>query len=106
MVTFKIIAEKLPVKWQVELRRAVSGENTDAPVDVKNAQPVAAIDVKADDAQIVEVLVDWIRRTNRQHKSEKTFAGQGINLKLEKPDGSHIMLNERNGAVIKQFLAK
>ncbi len=106
MITFKIIAEKLPIKWQVELRRVLSGENPDAPVDVKNTQAVAAIDVKADDAQVVDSLVDWIRKTNRLLKSEKTFTGAGINLKLEKSDGAHIALNERNASIVKQFLMK
>jgi len=106
MVTFKIIAKNLPIKWQAELRRALSGENPDAPIDVKTAQPVAAIEAKADDAQIVDALVDWIRKTNRLLKSEKTFTGIGINLKLEKPDGTSIALNERNSAIVKQFLMK
>jgi len=106
MITFKIIAEKLPIKWQVELRQALSGENPQTPIDVKKVEPVAKIDVKADDAQVVDSLVDWIRKTNRLLKSEKTFTGLGINLKLEKSDGNHIALNERNGAIVKQFLMK
>jgi len=106
MITFKIIAEKLPIKWQVELRQTLSGENPEAPIDVKKVQPVATIDIKADDAQVVDSLVDWIRTTNRLMKSEKTFTGMGINLKLEKSDGTHIALNERNAAIVKQFLMK
>jgi hypothetical protein len=106
MVTFKIIAEKLPIKWQIELRQALSGENPETPIDVKKVEPAAKIDVKVDDAQVVDSLVDWIRKTNRLLKAEKTFAGVGINLRLEKPNGAHIALNERNGAIVKQFLMK
>ena len=106
MITFKIIAEKLPIKWQVELRQALSGENSDTPIDLKKEHPVATIEVKADDAQVVDSLVDWIRKTNRLLKSEKTFTGVGINLKLEKSDGTHIALNERSAAIVKQFLMK
>lgn len=106
MITFKILADKLPVRWQVELGQAVSGQVPATPVDLKKVQPVAAIDVKAADTHVVEALVDWIRKTNRLLKSEKTFSGLGINLKLEKLDGTHIALNERNAAVVKQFLMK
>jgi len=106
MMKFKILAERLPIKWQVELGQALAGDTQPTRLDIKTVKPAAAIDVNADDSQIVDVLVDWIRKTNRLHKSEKTFAGQGINLKLEKADGARISLNERNGAVVKQFLMK
>jgi hypothetical protein len=42
---------------------------------------------------------------NRKQNTGKNFTGQGISLKIEKPDGSHIALSERNAAVVKQFLA-
>jgi hypothetical protein len=106
MLPFKILADKLPLKWQVELMQVVSGETAAAPIDVKTAMPVASIEVNSGDAQVIEALVDWIRRMNRLQKSEKTYAGLGINLKLEKNDGARILLNERNGAVVKQFLGK
>lgn len=106
MVTFKILAESLPLKWQMELRQALAGTTSapPPPEDKKPVDPASAIDVTADGLQIVDIVVGWIRKMNRQQKSEKTFTGQGISLRIEKSDGKRISLTERNGVVVKQFL--
>ena len=108
MIAFRILAERLPVKWQAELRQALQIDLPAAPTQEggKPPDPATMIDVKAEDSAVVDVLVDWIRQMNRRMKSEKTFVGQGISLKIEKADGMRIALNERNGVVVKQFLMK
>jgi hypothetical protein len=108
MIAFKILAERLPVKWQTELRQALAIDSPAAPPqkDGKPDAPATTIDVQAKDEAIVDVLVAWLRQMNRRMKSEKTFVGPGISLKIEKIGGMRIALNERNGVVVKQFLMK
>ncbi len=106
MMAFKILADNLPAKWQTELRQILKLNPPAAAKGGKTAPPATALTVDAGGLEIVDALVDWIRQMNRKQNTGKNFAGQGISLKIEKPDGSHIALSERNAAVVKQFLAK
>jgi len=108
MVTFRIVAERLPQKWQTEIRQSLAGSTAEKPAGKgkKSSEPPKDIVITTEHADEVDLLVEWIRQKNREYKSEKTFSGMGIALKLAKPDGSHISLTDRNGVVVKQFLLK
>jgi len=114
MTTFKISTNRLPVKWQAELRDSLGGDATaPAPVAADKKTDAGEIVVTAAGPQIVDDLLKWIQRMNRQQKSNKisaktstqSFPGQGISLTLERADGSRITLTERNASVVKQFLS-
>jgi hypothetical protein len=111
MTSFKILTNRLPVKWQKDLRETLGDTAAPAPVATPEAQPdqaPAEIVVTAESTQIVEDLQKWIQRMNRQEKSSKqgkqSFPNQGISLTLERSDGAHITLTERNTGMVKQFL--
>jgi hypothetical protein len=111
MTSFKILTNRLPVKWQKDLRETLGEAAAPAPAAPQEAQPGATpaeIVVNTQSAQIVEDLQKWIQRMNRQEKSTKqgkqAFPNQGINLTLERADGAHITLTERNAGMVKQFL--
>ncbi len=112
MSPFKILTNRLPVKWQKDLRETLGNAATPAPPATQEATPSDApheIVVTAGSSQIVDDLVRWIQRMNRQQKSGKpaaqSFPNQGISLTLERSDGTHITLTERNAGVVKQFLS-
>jgi hypothetical protein len=106
MTSFKILTNRLPVKWQTELREALgnaAAQPTATEKDSKNA--VQEIVVTAEGSQIVDDLLRWIQRMNRQQKSNKnSFPNQGISLAIARQDGARITLTERNASVVKQFL--
>jgi hypothetical protein len=108
MISFKILTTRLPAKWQTELREALGNaaaqpSATATEKDSKNA--VQEIVVTADGSQIVDDLLRWIQRMNRQQKSNKnSFPNQGISLAIARQDGARITLTERNASVVKQFL--
>lgn len=111
MTSFKILTNRLPVKWQKDLRETLGDAAAPAPVAAPEAQPGEApneIVVNAESAPIVEDLMKWIQRMNRQEKSSKqgkqSFPNQGISLTLERSDGARITLTERNAGMVKQFL--
>lgn len=107
MITFKIRAERLPQKWHTELRQALAGAVAVGPPGEKTAAGESSnLEVTAEGPQIVDRIVAWIRETNRRFKSQNTLPGPGISLRIEKPDGAHILLTERNGVVVKRFLAE
>lgn len=107
MVNFRILAERLPLKWQAELRQALAGSTVAPAVEGDKAvNPITAIDVSADGPEVVDLIAGWIHKTNRLHRSERTFAGHGISLRIEALDGRHIFLTERNSVVVKRFLMK
>ncbi len=110
MISFKILTNRLPVKWQKDLREILG--DAAAPAAAQEAQPGEVsneIVANADSAQIVEDLMKWIQRMNRQQKSSKpvkqSFPNQGISLTLERSDGTRITLTERNAGMVKQFLS-
>lgn len=109
MTSFKILTNRLPVKWQTELREvlgeaaaplAPAGTATETKT---NAEDIA---VTAENAHIVDTLLHWIQRMNRhqQKPSKNNFPNQGISLTLQRQDGNRITLTERNASVVKQFL--
>lgn len=111
-MTFKILTNRLPVKWQKDLQEMLGDAATPAPATTPEAKPAEApteIVVNAESAQIVEDLQKWIQRMNRQEKSSKqgkqSFPNQGISLTIERSDGAHITLTERNASMVKQFLS-
>lgn len=111
MTSFKILTNRLPVKWQKDLRETLGDAAAPAPAAAQEAQPgetPTEIVVNTESAQIVEDLLKWIQRMNRQEKSNKpakqSFPNQGINLTLERSDGTRITLTERNAGMVKQFL--
>ncbi|MGH7450330.1 MAG: hypothetical protein ACRENG_03225 [bacterium] len=112
MTSFKILTNRLPVKWQKDLRETLGDAAAPAPAATPEAQPGEApneIVVNAESSQIVEELLKWIQRMNRQQKSTKpakqSFPNQGISLTLERSDGTRITLTERNAGMVKQFLS-
>jgi hypothetical protein len=109
MTSFKILSNRLPAKWQTDLRETLGNAAAKpAPTsDRESAKPSAQdILVTADGLQIVEDLLRWIQRMNRQQKSDKNkFPNQGISLTIEREDGNRITLTERNASVVKQFLS-
>jgi GAF domain-containing protein len=114
MTSFKILTNRLPVKWQADLRETLGEAATQAApaADNKKAKDTAQeIVVTADGLQIVENLLRWIQRMNRQQQSNKqksnknVFPNQGISLAIERQDGNRINLTERNASVVKQFLS-
>jgi hypothetical protein len=108
MSSFKILTKRLPVKWQTDLREALGNAAAQpAPASMEEGAKNNAPDivVTADGLQIVDDLLRWIQRMNRQQKSKKdNFPNQGISLTIERQDGGHITLTERNASVVKQFL--
>lgn len=111
MTSFKILTNRLPVKWQKDLRETVGAAAAPAPEATKDSPPSQApaeIVVNAESAHIVEDLQKWIQRMNRQEKTGKpgkqSFPNQGISLTLERSDGTRITLTERNAGMVKQFL--
>jgi hypothetical protein len=106
---FKILTDRLPKKWQAELRETLGDAAAPASADPKAAGAAESIAVTLDDAQAVEAVVRWIQRMNRQQNSTKpagkSFPNQGISITIERTDGNHIRLTERNAGVVKQFLA-
>jgi hypothetical protein len=108
-MAFKILTNRLPVKWQKDLREtlgdlAASTNSATPPSDAVNE-----IIITTANSQIVDDLVKWIQRMNRLQKSNKPntkeFPNHGISLALERSDGAKITLTERNAGVIKQFLS-
>jgi hypothetical protein len=110
MMPFKILTNRLPKKWQADLRETLGDAAAPLAADTKTGDSATDIMVTAESSHIVETLVKWIQRMNRQQKSTKparqTFPTQGINLTIEKPDGTRITLTERNVGVVKQFLER
>ncbi|MGH7599419.1 MAG: hypothetical protein ACREOI_23950 [bacterium] len=111
-MSFKILTNRLPAKWQKDLRETLGDAAAPAPAATPEAQPgqvPAEIVINAESAQIVEDLQKWIQRMNRQEKSSKqgkqSFPNQGISLTLERSDGTRITLTERNVGMVKQFLS-
>jgi|GEM_PF-2910011 len=114
MTSFKILTNRLPVKWQTDLRETL-GEAAAQPApasdDNEAKNSVQEIVVTADSLQIVDDLLRWIQRMNRQQQSNKqksnknVFPNQGISLTIERRDGNRITLTERNASVVKQFLS-
>jgi hypothetical protein len=109
MTSFKILTNRLPVKWQAELREALGNAAAPAPVttaekDEKSEAP--EIVVTAESGQIVDELRRWIQQMNRRQQSNKknTFPHQGISLTIQRQDGNHIVLTERNASIVRQFL--
>ncbi|MDZ7344664.1 MAG: hypothetical protein ONA90_09150 [candidate division KSB1 bacterium] len=104
---FKILTDRLPKKWQAELRETLGVAAPSA--DPKAAEASEPISVNSEDAQAVETVLRWIQRMNRQQQSTKpaanSFPNQGISITIERADGSRIRLTERNAGVVKQFLA-
>jgi len=109
MISFKVLTNRLPAKWQTDLRETLGNAATQpAPASVeKDAKPgIQDIIVTAEGLQVVEDLLRWIQRMNRQQKSDKNnFPNQGISLTIERQDGNRITLTERNASVVKQFLS-
>ncbi len=107
MNSFKILTKRLPVKWQKDLRETLGDAAAPAPETKPDEAPNEII-VNAESAQVVEDLMKWIQRMNRQEKSKtpakQSFPNQGISLTLERSDGAHIILTERNAGMVKQFL--
>jgi hypothetical protein len=105
---FKILTERLPKKWQADLRETLGEVVAPAASDAKPDESDNAILVTAEGPQIVDNLVRWIQRMNRQQKSNKpaaqSFPNQGISIMIERSDGTRITLTERNAGVVKQFL--
>jgi hypothetical protein len=108
MNSFKILTNRLPVKWQKDLRETLGDAAAPAP-EAKPGEAPNEIVVNAGNAQIVDDLVKWIQRMNRQEKSNRpakqSFPNQGISLALERADGTHVTLTERNAGMVKQFLS-
>ena len=111
MTSFKILTNRLPVKWQKDLRETLGDAAAPVPAAQPETQPgqvPAEIVVNTESAQIIEDLQKWIQRMNRQEKSGKpgkqSFPNQGISLTLERSDGTRITLTERNAGMVKQFL--
>ena len=109
MTSFKILTNRLPVKWQAELREALGNAAAPAPAastekDEKTETP--EIVVTAESAQIVDDLRRWIQRMNRQQQSNKknTFPNEGVSLTIQREDGNRIALTERNANIVRQFL--
>jgi hypothetical protein len=109
MISFKILTNRLPVKWQAELREALGNAAAPAPAaltekDKKNETPEIA--VTAEGMQIVDDLRRWIQRMNRQQQSNKknTFPNEGVSLTIQREDGNRITLTERNASIVRQFL--
>ncbi len=114
MTSFKILTNRLPAKWQTDLRETLGEAATPAApaADNKKAKDAAEeIAVAAEGLQIVDDLLRWIQRMNRQQQSGKqrsnknVFPNQGISLAIERQDGNRINLTERNASVVKQFLS-
>ncbi|MDZ7289773.1 MAG: hypothetical protein ONB44_06905 [candidate division KSB1 bacterium] len=117
MIPFKILTKRLPVKWQKDLRETLG--DAAAPPTPADAEAKTGDSAQADTADeivvttpgphIVEDLVRWIQRMNRQQKSTRpaaqSFQNQGISLTIERADGTKITLTERNAGVVKQFLS-
>jgi hypothetical protein len=108
MNSFKILTKRLPVKWQKDLRETLGEAAAPAAPEAKPDEAPKEIVVNTDNAQIVDDLMKWIQRMNRQQNSNKpakqSFPNQGISLALERADGARITLTERNAGVVKQFL--
>jgi hypothetical protein len=108
MMTFKILTTRLPLKWQKDLQETL-GTTVATPTPAAEAtsgESKNEITVTAENLQIVDDLLRWIQRMNRQQKSTKpVLPSQGISLTIARPDGSHISLTERNVNVVKQFLS-
>jgi hypothetical protein len=105
MMTFKILTTRLPLKWQKDLRETL-GDTVTAPAAASSGDGKNEITVTAENLQIVDDLLRWIQRMNRQQKSTKpVLPSQGISLTIARSDGSHINLTERNVSVVKQFLS-
>jgi hypothetical protein len=108
-MAFKILTARLPKKWQADLRETLGDVATPATADEKTGDSASTIRVTAEGPHIVDSLVRWIQRMNRQQKSNKpaaqSFPGQGISIAIERSDGNRITLTERNAGVVKQFLA-
>jgi len=109
MISFKILTNRLPVKWQAELREALGNAAASAPAvaaekDEKTETP--EIVVTAESEQIVDELRRWIQRLNRQQHSNRknAFPNQGVSLTIQRLDGNRITLTERNANVVRQFL--
>jgi len=114
MTSFKILTNRLPVKWQTDLRETLgeaAAQSAPASDDKKAGDAAQEIVVAADGLQIVDDLLRWIQRMNRQQQSGKqksnknVFPNQGISLAIERGDGNRIALTERNASVVKQFLS-
>jgi len=109
MTSFKILTNRLPIKWQAELREALGNAAAPAPAastekDEKSEAP--EIVVAADSVHIVDDLRRWIQRMNHQQQSNKknTFPNQGVSLTIQRQDGNRITLTERNASIVRQFL--
>jgi hypothetical protein len=106
---FKILTDRLPKKWQADLRETLGDAAAPEASDEKAGESAKAILVTAEGPQIVDTLVRWIQRMNRQQKSSKpaaqSFPSQGISITIERSDGNRITLTERNAGVVKQFFA-
>ncbi|MCG3120231.1 MAG: hypothetical protein ALAOOOJD_02858 [bacterium] len=105
MTSFKILTNRLPVKWQTELRE-ILGTAVAPAAATETKNNAEDIVVTAENTHIVETLLHWIQRMNRhqQKPSKNNFPNQGINLTLQRQDGNRITLTERNASVVKQFL--
>ena len=108
-MAFKILTNRLPVKWQKDLRETLGDAATSAAAETTAGDAANDIVIAVGNSQIVDDLVKWIQRMNRLQKpakpNAKEFPNQGISLALERADGVKITLTERNAGVVKQFLS-
>jgi hypothetical protein len=107
-MAFKILTNRLPVKWQKDLRETLGDLATSTAAEAVPGDAKEIV-IGAANSQIVDDLVKWIQRMNRLQKPAKSnakeFPNQGISLALERADGAKITLTERNAGVVKQFLS-
>ena len=108
-MAFKILTNRLPVKWQKDLQETLGDLVTSTAAETTPGDAANEIVIAAASSQIVDDLMKWIQRMNRLQKpakpNAKEFPNQGISLALERADGAKITLTERNAGVVKQFLS-
>ena len=106
MIAFKILTNRLPVKWQAELRDVLGSAAAPAAETAKDEKSeTPEIVVAAENLHVVDDLLYWIQRMNRPQKNNKNaIPNQGVSLTIQRADGNRIILTERNASVIKQFL--
>lgn len=106
MTSFKILTNRLPVKWQAELREVLGSAAAPAAATAKDEKSEAPeIAVAAENVHVVDQLLHWIQRMNRPQKTNKNaIPNEGVSLTIQRPDGNRIILTERNASVVKQFL--